>query len=279
MPGNNNRERRGYSRSYALWEETRTTNDKSKLQLLRAYTNAILYEIQPIRFKSIDTGKWNITLHRWKKRCMKFASETLPSVSRKLVQLVCNLSFRNWLWIGGILLYYIAVRIIHALLDAGPIVMILTALITIFTIGLGDNNKNDGISAYSVFNRGFQQLMGSVDAENLLQQHVGGAAAAFNMGDNNQNQNNNNEGNRFLGYQQPEEEEEENNNNEDNNNILPNNNRARKSGKKTRRRNRDVEQRREIQRQRQLAQDYVEGNDNDDIALQQVLLQEQNRMG
>ena len=53
--------------------------------------------------------------------------------------------------------------------------MILTALGAIFTIGLGDDHDNpDRISAYSVFNRGFQRLLGSVDAEDLVNQHVGG---------------------------------------------------------------------------------------------------------
>ena len=77
-------------------------------------------------------------------------------------------------------------------------VIIITSLIAIFTIGLGDEsseNENseqtqqNRISAYSVFNRGFQRLLGSVDADALLAQHVGGgiglggvAAGNFMMG-------------------------------------------------------------------------------------------------
>eukprot|EP00547_Thalassionema_nitzschioides_P000302 CAMPEP_0194217152 /NCGR_PEP_ID=MMETSP0156-20130528/20463_1 /TAXON_ID=33649 /ORGANISM="Thalassionema nitzschioides, Strain L26-B" /LENGTH=184 /DNA_ID=CAMNT_0038946111 /DNA_START=324 /DNA_END=879 /DNA_ORIENTATION=- len=178
----------------------------------------------------------------------------------------------------GILLYYAAVRIIHELLDAGPIVLILTALGAIFTIGLGDDSNNENrFSAYSVFNRGFQQMMGSVDAENLLQQHVGGAgAAAAFMGVNNNN-------NQAVGLQptdqRPNENHDDTNNDEmqdagannDDNDNNPANNRARKSGKKTRRRN--FEQRQELQQQRRAAQEFV----GDDLALQQVL-QEQLRM-
>lgn len=157
------------------------------------------------------------------------------------------------------------------LLDAGPIVLILTALVAIFTIGLGDESHNENrVSAYSVFNRGFQQLMGSVDAENLLQQHVGGGAAAAFMGVNENNNNNN----QMVGLQPAarrpndadnEEEEETNNTNNDSNDNTANHNKARKSGKKTRRRN--FEQRRELQEQRRAAQEFA----GDDIALQQAL--------
>ncbi|CAB9516838.1 expressed unknown protein [Seminavis robusta] len=57
---------------------------------------------------------------------------------------------------------------------AGPVVLISTALAIIFTVGLGDNENDGELSAYSVFNRGFQRLMGSVDVEELVNQHVGG---------------------------------------------------------------------------------------------------------
>ena len=63
--------------------------------------------------------------------------------------------------------------------------MIITSLVTIFTVGLGDDNDDENkdgenrLSAYSVFNRGFQRMLGSVDADSLLAQHVGGG---FMMG-------------------------------------------------------------------------------------------------
>jgi hypothetical protein len=84
-----------------------------------------------------------------------------------------TMTLKQWMIVAGVVCYYGAVRWIHYALEAGPVVIILTALIAIFTVGLGDN-ENDGLSAYSAFNRGFQQIMGSVDAEALLQQHVGG---------------------------------------------------------------------------------------------------------
>jgi hypothetical protein len=94
-------------------------------------------------------------------------------------------------WIGFICLigYWKLLVFLHRTLDAGPSFLILTALVLIFTIGLGDdsNHGQEHLSAYSVFNRGFRNMMGGVDANALLQQHVGGglvppAAAAAAAG-------------------------------------------------------------------------------------------------
>lgn len=269
--------RRGFSRSFALWEESRRPTN-TKQQTLRAYINAICYELQPFRFASI---KWSQSYYKWKNFFQKLVTETLPWLCGVATRVIRNLTLKQWLWIGGILLYYAAVRIIHELLDAGPIVMILTALVVIFTIGLGDDSDNENrVSAYSVFNRGFQQLMGSVDADHLLQQHVGGAgAAAALMGVNNDNNNN-----QAVGLQPADRRPNDNNvdtnneemqdvpndgtnNNDNNNNNNPANSRARKSGKKTRRRN--FEQRQELRQQRRAAQEFA----GDDIALQQALME------
>lgn len=176
-----------------------------------------------------------------------------------------------------------------SMLEGGPIVLIVTALAAIFTVGLGDEEDNgSGISAYSVFNRGYQRIMGSVDAENLLQQHVGGAmgmAGAMAAGgggdvhdvagahpraaqprrDGRQGGN----ANRIL---------DENNDDNDNENDAananeeqPQQNRSRKSGKKARRRN--LEQRRELQRQRQaaMAMGFGGGDQQEMMAMQQIL--------
>ena len=63
--------------------------------------------------------------------------------------------------------YFFFVFLINdSLLDAGPLVLIITALTIIFTVGLGEKGEGE-ISAYSVFNRGFQKLMGSVDVVGL----------------------------------------------------------------------------------------------------------------
>lgn len=130
--------------------------------------------------------------------------------------------------------------------------IIITCLALIFTIGLGDNDDRDGISAYAVFNRGFERLLGSVDAEALMAQHLGGGLAAHGAMMAAPPQDNDEQGparrrrqnrNREGGNQNIDADRDED--------AVPNNNRARKSGKKARRR--DLAQRREIQNQREAA--------------------------
>jgi hypothetical protein len=142
-------------------------------------------------------------------------------------------------------------------------VLIITAMLGIFTIGLRDDDDRQGLSAYSVFNRGFQRIMGSIDADELLQQHVGavGGAMAFAMAP--------------PLHQQPQFDL-------DNNNEQPQRRRegleedlheppqqppervgARKSGKKARRHN--LQQRHEMRRQREAAMALGFGDGNNEL--------------
>ena len=131
----------------------------------------------------------------------------------------------------------------YRLFDAGLLVIISTMLVLIFTIGLGDSNNSNGTSAYSVFNRGCQQLLGSIDADNFVNQYVGGGlAAAAGAGRQEQNQHGDNDEDVLIENDDDDEPRQQQGTT------------SRKSGKKARRRN--IEQRREMQRQRQLAREY-----------------------
>jgi hypothetical protein len=145
------------------------------------------------------------------------------------------------------------------LLLAGPMVIIATALWLIFTVGLGDNSDRDGLSAYAVFNRGFERLLGEVDAEALMAQHLGGGLGGGVAGMGGLPPRDDDERDRGVARRRrPNRAIQNDNGNDGNNNDNAaandnnnNNNRARKSGKKARRR--DLEQRREIQNQREAA--------------------------
>lgn len=161
------------------------------------------------------------------------------------------------------------------LLHAGPIVLILTALAAIFTVGLGENADGE-LSAYSVFNRGFQRLLGEVDADQLANQYVGGmmgvggnAAMMPAMDDEppeNRHRNNNNNNNNRAVARRPQNnptvdnngddddasEDSDDNDNANNNDQQRRGGQSRKSGKKARRR--PLDERREIRRQREAAQ-------------------------
>lgn len=148
--------------------------------------------------------------------------------------------------------------------------MIVTALVAIFTIGLGDNEGGDGKSAYSVFNRGFERLMGSVDVENLVNQHVGGgmAMAAMNMPQQQQQQPQRRPMNNH--YHDDRRQDVQNDNDDDDDVPDDNNAQSRKSGKKSRRR--DLQQRRELQRQRRAAMEMgLDGGADDSVAMQRLI--------
>lgn len=264
----------GYRRSRALWDEARRP-DAPRM----AFVRAVLYELQPIRFSTIDTAQWRARMVSFSRGTRRFATQTVPTVSRRIGTFVMSLSSRAWMVIGAVLLYYAAIRILHHLLDAGPIVMILTALGVILTIGLGDDSDNpDRISAYSVFNRGFQRLMGSVDVEDLVNQHVGGGGAMMMMGGDAA-------GGAAGGLPARRNERVRreppvpraaaaNNGQQDNdgdvqNGLGTNTNAARKSGKKARRR--DLQLRRDLQQQRRVAAEMGFGDGEDNIVIQRLI--------
>lgn len=289
----------GFKRSRALWDNARRESDVAPasdkyMRVLRA----VLYELQPIRFDELDTQTW---IHRCRvvsKSVVSFTVTTVPSWSRIVMEFCRTMTVKQWMYVGAVICYYGAVRWIHYALEAGPVVIILTALIAIFTVGLGDN-QNDGLSAYSAFNRGFQQIMGSVDAEALLQQHVGGAMA---MPMNNFDREDEREGARnpparHERRRQQQQQHEEEDQDEDGRQEQPPNDdsdseddddddeddapaqaqaqpRGRTTGKKARRRN--LELRREMKRQREAAQALgFGGQQQQDVVAMQRLVEDQ----
>jgi hypothetical protein len=130
-------------------------------------SQALLYEIQPIRASQVPDIAQRLKM-LWTQVC-----QTVPVIAGALVSRIQKFTMRQWLWLGAAILYYLALRWLHHFLDAGPIVLIISALVGIFTIGLGDEENDTALSAYSVFNRGFQRLLGEVEAEDLVAQQLG----------------------------------------------------------------------------------------------------------
>mmetsp|Transcript_15664 Transcript_15664/g.31648 ORF Transcript_15664/g.31648 Transcript_15664/m.31648 type:complete len:188 (-) Transcript_15664:112-675(-) len=163
-------------RSRALWDETRRPDAP-----WTATARAILYELQPVRFSAIDASGTVASIRGIAAGSWRILQAT-PGVVWGIVRIIAGWRMREWTIVGGAAAYYYAVRYIHRALEAGPLVVILTAIVGIFTIGLGDEGNADGLSAYSVFNRGYQRLLGSVDVEALVQQYAGGAMAVHAQG-------------------------------------------------------------------------------------------------
>ena len=166
-----------------LWDKARKPSTSNNTAAATATASkamsilkAIIYELQPIDLMhhhsdlrtNIFQGITNTVT-----KSIKILPPILTFLQRR--------SIKEWLSFLFIIGYWKIVVYFHKTLDAGPFIIILTALVIIFTIGLGDNNNDNhqagsngnNLSAYSVFNRGFRNIMGGVDATSLLQQHVG----------------------------------------------------------------------------------------------------------
>ena len=241
-----------------------------------ALLRAILYELQPVRFSSIDVSAIASPLRSLWLGSVSFVTATVPSLVQGMYRILRSMTGRQWMIVGAVVAYYYLVRFVHRLLDAGPILIITTALVTIFTIGLGDTATQDGLSAYSVFNRGYERILGSIDVESLVQQHVGGAMGFAGMGlarpppvppiheplpRPRQDVGDHRQENVARAPAVDEDDD------------FPERGVSRKSGKKARRRN--LEQRRELQQQRQaaMAMGFV-GDGHDEMAIQRLLEEE-----
>lgn len=209
--------------SRELWNKVRyhssahkfdNTSSNDNIQWAISLLRAIAYEIQPFRIKpalhsikrfiSNENDENGATL----KQIFTTIIERLTSMLyfiQKLLQLLnqqikqCNLQStiqfvstykssitKSTFLLFALRLYYKALLYLHDLLHIGPVLIICTLLVLLYTIGLGDNTgAQSGIpSAYSVFNRGMRRIMGTVDGEELARQYAGGMAAAGGDGMN-----------------------------------------------------------------------------------------------
>lgn len=275
----------GFKRSRALWDRTRLPHASKKEQWSSLWA-ALSYELQPFR---LHAGWTEDVQRRWisGRHGMVRVLHAVPVVGRRFLTWFMTRSRREYGMAVGAMVYYLFVRVMHAVLDAGPMVLILTALIAIFTIGLGDNDNNDPengvLSAYSVFNRGLERMLGTVDADDLLAQHLGGAAGALVGGGAGGGMGLGGGAHRVRHLDEADDEEEEDLAEDSDNDDLPRNagaennnggtggNVARRSGKKARRR--DLQQRRELRRQREaaLAMGFGQNDEDDQIAMQRLI--------
>ena len=288
------RQRRRVAVSRSLWDDAKKASVEHG-RVNTAFLKAILYEIQPIDFMYSDFSMNSFRkeycsiskLRSTVRHTADFVGDKFP----KIVQFVKDRSLKEWAVLIGCLLYWKTVVFLHRTLDAGPSIIIITALIAIFTVGLGDHDGNQGengerVSAYSVFNRGFRNIMGGVDADALINQHVGGGIivnndAAHNMMENDdaidgQQRLRNQELQRRRRQQQNENRQRQEEPQPQEQQVQ---NISRKSNKKNRRK-RNIELRREMQRQRDAAaaMGFVGGGDGNNNGHVNLDLQQQDRI-
>ena len=78
-----------------------------------ALVRAICYEMQPIRFSSVDTAAMKALGHRYGASATGFIMETLPTATRSTTTVLRGMSRTNWLVVGGVLVYCYTIRLIH----------------------------------------------------------------------------------------------------------------------------------------------------------------------
>lgn len=186
-----------------------------------------------------------------------------------------RLSYYCLFLFGGVEISLSCLLASRRLLDAGPLLVIITALVAIFTIGLGDTATRDGLSAYSVFNRGFERILGTVDAEALVQQHVGGAMGMAGAIGNAPREVEPLPREPVARRQQQDDDDGGEDDIDNENDGSETRGTSRKSGKKARRRN--LEQKRELQRQREaaIAMGFTGNGGQEEMMAMQRLLEEQ----
>jgi Uncharacterized conserved domain (SAYSvFN) len=190
---------RGFKRSRALWDQANSPSfgevsqhDASsssqasahrrrrrlRVDKVVALARAVGYELQLVRASQLPS------LQEISERCRRagrsawhLLAADAPRAARGVAALASERTGRQWCLVAAVAAYYGFVRYMHEWLNAGPVVLIFTLLAILFTVGLGDTADGETLSAYSVFNRGVR-LLGDVNVDDLMAQHVGGAGGA-----------------------------------------------------------------------------------------------------
>jgi Uncharacterized conserved domain (SAYSvFN) len=186
---------RGFKRSRALWDQASFISSSSssgsssssssgsssyrrRLDAYAALARAVAYELQIVRASQLPS------LHEVEERgrhagraALIIVTVDVPRFIQVVVTFAAHRTWRQWCLVAAIGAYYGFVRYMHEWLNAGPVVLIVTVLALLFTVGLGDTANGETLSAYSVFNRGVR-LLGDVNVDDLLAQHMGGAGVA-----------------------------------------------------------------------------------------------------
>ena len=255
----------------------------------KALIQAVLYEMQPFRIKPCyhrlmiflreEDGLRQVLATSVKKTIYILGS--IKNICRFIYNLLkkyCTIQSvkqhkrtigKAILTMIGLKLYHRTLLYLHELLHAGPILIILTLFILLYTIGLGDNTgASSGVpSAYSVFNRGMRRILGTVDAEELARQYAGGAAVAAMGGGGNNNIVNRRDGGGggiWVPQHDDDDDNDSNGGNEDDENRLRNERRRQRRLERLQRRNNQETDANDNNNEEDVAEQVNMNNDADD---------------
>jgi Uncharacterized conserved domain (SAYSvFN) len=187
---------RGFKRSRALWDQANspsfvevpqhessssqasTYRRRLRVDKFAALARAVGYELQLVRASQLPSlQEVSERCRRAGRSAFRLLTADAPRAARAVAAFASERTGRQWCLVAAVAAYYGFVRYMHEWLNAGPVVLIFTLLAILFTVGLGDTADGETLSAYSVFNRGVR-LLGDVNVDDLMAQHVGGAGGA-----------------------------------------------------------------------------------------------------
>ena len=95
----------GFKRSRAIWDETKHGG-------MRAWVNAICYELQPIRLSKSTREEAVATLLSIGKTIVSLIL-AIPSSGKSILKFLSRRTLRQWMIIGAVFVYYWFVRFVH----------------------------------------------------------------------------------------------------------------------------------------------------------------------
>ena len=159
------------SRSRVIWDAARrpeaTARDKLRPFLYELGIPALITALSHINFDSVKVGA----------ACRRKARTAGKSVAALIPFLALPFrSKRSSLTTLSVLVYLIVLVTLHLKYGIGSFLFITSLLILMYKYGFDDAMSNNGMSAFSVFNKGFTNMLGALDGQNLMDQYVAGQA-------------------------------------------------------------------------------------------------------
>lgn len=120
---------------------------------------SVLYELQPVR--AVDIYDFAVYVTNAVLNLSSFSLEASDAVYAQFIQAVSRLSSRAWMYFS----LWVATWMLFIYLDFGSLWIILSLMLSIF-FNLGTRKAGE-LSAYSVFNKDFKKLLGTLDARDI----------------------------------------------------------------------------------------------------------------
>ncbi len=129
--------------SRQLWDKTKEQNASTM-----TFVKAIAYELQPIDISGMEIPPLSEVVE-YSSSLIKQAGQVSFRSITSFVKFLLRRTAKEWAVAIAFIGYWKGVVYLHRTLDAGPSVLMITALVIIFSVGLGDTKDGNTLSAYS----------------------------------------------------------------------------------------------------------------------------------